>query len=84
MAKLSGAEALTLKGTLLANTIINGVMSTPGWTPATQDGKKVKAYVIQPMKYYSIRSSTPMQNKRYIHPLIINSVRLVSPTYHPE
>jgi len=64
--------------------MMGAVMSSPEWTPATQDGKKVKAYVILPMQYYFVPFSTPTQNKRYIHPLIINSVRLVSPTYQPN
>jgi len=82
--KVYGAEALTLKGSSLATTMMGAVMSSPEWTPATQDGKKVKAYVILPMQYYFVPFSTPTQNKRYIHPLIINSVRLVSPTYQPN
>lgn len=82
--KAYGAEALTLKGSTLATTMMGAVMSSPEWTPATQDGKKVKAFVILPMQFHSIRSSTPTQNKRYIHPLIINSVKLVSPTYQPN
>ena len=82
--KVYGAEALTLKGSTLATIMMGAVMSSPEWTPATQDGKKVKAFVILPMQFHSIRLSTPTQNKRYIHPLIINSVRRVSPTYQPN
>ncbi len=82
--KISDAEALTLKGTQIAKTIRKGVMSAPDWIPATQDGKKVKAYVILPMRYYFIKFPSTPVNKNYIHPFIINSVKKVDGMYNPN
>jgi antitoxin component YwqK of YwqJK toxin-antitoxin module len=82
--KVYGTEALTLRGSSLANIMISAVMSSPGWIPATQNGKKVKAYVMSEMHYTFFTPLTSAPMKRYIHPLIINSVKKVNPIYKSE
>lgn len=77
--KVYGAQALTLRGSAIANAMMGAAMSSPAWIPATQHGSKVKAYVMSEMRYTVIQGSgAPI--KRYIHPLIINSVKVVDPT----
>ena len=77
--KVYGAQALTMKGSSLAKAMIGAAMSCPPWIPATQNGKKVKAYVMSEMRYTVIRGSSASIKNNNIHPFIINSVKLVDP-----
>ena len=45
------AEALTMKGTKFAETVINAVKNGPKWIPAMQNGKKVTSYRKQPVTF---------------------------------
>ena len=53
--RVYGAQALTLRGSPIAKAMVGAVMSSPEWIPATQKGKKVKAYVMSEMRYSIIR-----------------------------
>lgn len=53
--KISHVEALTLQGTSLARIAVKAVSEGPNWIPATQHGKKVKAYRLQPITISEIR-----------------------------
>jgi len=44
-------EALTMKGTKLAETVINAVKNGPKWNPAMQNGKNVTSYRKQPVTF---------------------------------
>lgn len=48
---ISNVEALTMKGTQLAKSAIEGIKSGPKWIPAMQNGRKVKAYRCQPVSF---------------------------------
>ncbi|MGN6492287.1 MAG: energy transducer TonB [Agriterribacter sp.] len=48
---ISNVEALTMKGTKLAEICVNAVRKGPNWTPAENNGKKVKAYRKQPVVF---------------------------------
>lgn len=45
------AEALTMKGTKLAETVINAINNGPKWNPAIQNGRKVTSYRKQPVTF---------------------------------
>jgi N-acetylmuramoyl-L-alanine amidase len=45
------AEALTMKGTKLAETVINAIKNGPQWNPAMQNGRKVTSYRKQPVTF---------------------------------
>jgi antitoxin component YwqK of YwqJK toxin-antitoxin module len=53
--KVSHVEALTRQGTSLAKIAVKGISESPDWIPATQHGKKVKAYRMQPISFTVIR-----------------------------
>ena len=44
-------EALTMKGTKLAETVINAIKNGPQWIPAVQNGIKVTSYRKQPVTF---------------------------------
>ncbi|MBX3239592.1 MAG: energy transducer TonB [Chitinophagaceae bacterium] len=48
---ISEVEALTMKGTKLAELCVNAIRKGPKWTPAENNGKKVKAYRKQPVTF---------------------------------
>ena len=48
---ISEVEALTMKGTKLAEICVNAIKRGPKWTPAEQNGRKVKAYRKQPVTF---------------------------------
>ncbi|MBX2925264.1 MAG: energy transducer TonB [Chitinophagaceae bacterium] len=48
---ISEVEALTMKGTKLAEICVNAVKKGPKWVPAEQNGRKVKAYRKQPVTF---------------------------------
>jgi len=48
---ISDVEALTMKGTKLAEICTNAVKKGPKWTAAEQNGRKVKAYRKQPVTF---------------------------------
>ncbi len=48
---ISDVEALTMKGTKLAEICVNAIRKGPKWTPAVQNGRKVKAYRKQPVTF---------------------------------
>lgn len=49
--KISDVEALTMKGTKLAEIAVNAVRKGPNWKPAEQNGQMVKAYRRQPVVF---------------------------------
>ncbi|MFT3749882.1 MAG: energy transducer TonB [Agriterribacter sp.] len=49
--KISDVEALTMKGTKLAELCVNAIRKGPDWTPAENNGMKVKAYRKQPVTF---------------------------------
>jgi protein TonB len=48
---ISDVEALTMKGTKLAEVCVNAVRKGPKWVPAQQNGRQVKAYRKQPVTF---------------------------------
>lgn len=48
---ISDVQALTMKGTKLAEICVNAIKRGPKWTPAEQNGRKVKAYRKQPVTF---------------------------------
>ncbi|HRP55242.1 energy transducer TonB [Agriterribacter sp.] len=48
---ISEVEALTMKGSKLAEICVNAIKRGPKWTPAEQNGRKVKAYRKQPVTF---------------------------------
>jgi protein TonB len=48
---VSDVEALTMKGTKLAEVAINAIRKGPKWTPAQQNGRFVNAYREQPVTF---------------------------------
>ncbi|MFT3702744.1 MAG: energy transducer TonB [Agriterribacter sp.] len=48
---ISDVEALTMKGTKLAEICENAIKKGPKWVPAEQNGRKVKAYRKQPVTF---------------------------------
>ena len=48
---ISEVEALTMKGTKLAEICVNAIKRGPKWTAAEQNGRKVKAYRKQPVTF---------------------------------
>jgi len=46
--KVSEVEALTLQGSSLARILIKAIKNGPNWIPATQNGRKVNSYKMQP------------------------------------
>ncbi|MBA2248576.1 MAG: energy transducer TonB [Chitinophagaceae bacterium] len=48
---VSDVEALTLKGTKLAEIAVNAIRKGPKWTPAQQNGRSVNAYREQPVTF---------------------------------
>ena len=48
---VSDVEALTMKGTKLAEIAVNAIRKGPHWTPAQQNGRYVKAYREQPITF---------------------------------
>jgi protein TonB len=48
---ISDVEALTMKGTKLAEICINAIKKGPKWTAAEQNGRRVKAYRKQPVTF---------------------------------
>jgi len=47
--KISNVEAMTMKGTKLAEIAINAIEKGPDWVPARQNGRVVNAYRLQPV-----------------------------------
>jgi hypothetical protein len=45
------AEATTMRGSKLARLAVKAIEKGPKWVPATQNGKPVNAYRIQPITY---------------------------------
>lgn len=48
---VSDVEALTMKGTKLAEIAVNAIRKGPHWTPAQQNGRYVKAFREQPITF---------------------------------
>ncbi len=48
---VSDIEALTIKGTKLAEVAVNAIRTGSGWMPAIQNGKAVNAYRQQPVSF---------------------------------
>ncbi|MBX3257828.1 MAG: energy transducer TonB [Chitinophagaceae bacterium] len=48
---ISDVEVLTMKGTKLAEICANAIRKGPNWTPAENNGKKVKAWRKQPVTF---------------------------------
>lgn len=48
---VSSVEALTLKGSKLAEIAVNAIRKGPKWTPAQQNGRHVNAYREQPVTF---------------------------------
>lgn len=48
---VSNVEALTMKGTKLAEIAVNAIRKGPKWTPAQQNGRHVNAYREQPVTF---------------------------------
>ena len=48
---VSDVEALTMKGTKLAEISVNAIRKGPRWTPAQQNGRYVKAFREQPITF---------------------------------
>ncbi len=48
---VSNAEATTMKGTHLAEVAVNAIASGPKWIPASQNGRTVNAYRLQPVTF---------------------------------
>jgi N-acetylmuramoyl-L-alanine amidase len=49
---ISDVKAVTMQGTKLSEIAIDAVKKGPKWVPATQNGKKVKAYRKQPVTFH--------------------------------
>ena len=47
--KVSQVEAITMKGTKLAEIATNAIRKGPDWIPAQQNGRYVNAYRLQPV-----------------------------------
>ena len=47
----SSVEALTMKGSKLAEIAVNAIRKGPKWTPAQQNGRMVNAYREQPVTF---------------------------------
>ena len=47
--KVSSVEAITMKGSKLAEVATNAIRKGPNWTPAQQNGRYVNAYRLQPV-----------------------------------
>jgi antitoxin component YwqK of YwqJK toxin-antitoxin module len=47
--KVSDVEAITMKGSKLAKVAVKAIVKGPKWIPATQYGRLVKAYRLQPV-----------------------------------
>lgn len=47
--KVVSAEATTMQGTVLAEVAVNIIMGSPKWHPASQYGRQVNAYRLQPV-----------------------------------
>ena len=48
---VKNAEALTMKGSVLADVAVNALKNGPKWNPAVQYGRKVNAYREQPVTF---------------------------------
>jgi protein TonB len=48
---VSNVEALTMKGTKLAEIAVNAIRKGPAWKPAQQNGRQVNAYREQPVTF---------------------------------
>ena len=48
---VSNVEALTMKGTKLAEVAVNAIRKGPKWMPAIQNGSQVNAYRQQPITF---------------------------------
>ncbi len=48
---VSNVEALTMKGSVLAEVVVNAIKSGPKWNPAMQYGRPVNAYREQPVTF---------------------------------
>ena len=48
---VSSVEALTMKGSKLAEVAVNAIRKGPKWTPAQQNGRMVNAYREQPVTF---------------------------------
>ncbi len=48
---VSDVEALTMKGSKLAEVAVNAIRKGPKWTPAQQNGRQVKAFREQPVTF---------------------------------
>ncbi len=48
---VSNVEALTMKGSKLAEIAVNAIRKGPAWTPAQQNGRMVNAYREQPVTF---------------------------------
>ena len=53
MGKVSSVEAITMKGSKLAEVATNIIRKGPNWIPAQQNGRLVNAYRLQPVAYIS-------------------------------
>ncbi|MGH2648927.1 MAG: energy transducer TonB, partial [Ginsengibacter sp.] len=51
--KVSNVEATTMKGTELANVVVNAVKDGPDWIPAKQNDHAVATYRLVPVTYHS-------------------------------
>ncbi len=49
--RVSDVEAITMKGTKLAEVAVNTIRKGPNWIPAQQNGNEVKAYRQQPITF---------------------------------
>jgi protein TonB len=48
---VSDVEAITMKGTKLAEVAVNAIRKGPKWKPAQQNGRFVKAFREQPIQF---------------------------------
>ncbi len=48
---VSDVEAITMKGTKLAEVAVNAIRKGPRWKPAQQNGRFVKAFREQPIQF---------------------------------
>ena len=48
---ISNVEAVTMKGSKLAEVVVNAIRKGPDWIPAMQNGTIVNAYRTQPVTF---------------------------------
>lgn len=63
---VSDVQATTMKGTLLAKVAVNAIRTGPKWIPASQNGKVVAAYRLQPVTLTNPESKEKTSNGKVL------------------